>query len=96
MNAIRAYLAVAAIAIAGIAGAGVAEAKPAHPAKLVLKLCKPHDVTHTRYLGIRRIHHKLFRVYRVSVVHVDAHCHKSLVRVYKRYVPVMLHKKPVA
>ena len=88
MNALRAYLAAAAIALVGIAGAGAASAKPVLPAKLVLKLCHPHNETKVRYVGIKKIGHKYYRVYRITKIHVARHCHRHVIGVSYRYVPL--------
>jgi hypothetical protein len=99
MNALRASLAAVTIAIAGLA-AGTASAKPVNlplgPNKLVLKLCKPHLESHSRYLGIRKIGFRYYRVYRVTVVHVHANCTRHIVRVHYRYVPLPFFFKKAA
>jgi hypothetical protein len=99
MKSLRASLAALAIAVVGLS-AGAASAKPVNiplgPNKLILKLCKPHYESHSQYLGIKKIGFKFYRVYRVTVVHVNALCKKTLVRVHYRYVPLpwFFHKKP--
>jgi len=90
MNSLRASLAALAIAVVGLS-AGAAAAKPSIPLgpnKLILKLCKPHYESHSQYLGIKKIGFKYYRVYRVTVVYVNALCRKHIVRVYYRYVPL--------
>lgn len=90
MKSLRASLAALAIAVVGLS-AGAAAAKPSIPLgpnKLILKLCKPHYESHSQYLGIKKIGFRYYRVYRVTVVRVDALCHKHLVRVHYRYVPL--------
>lgn len=90
MNSLRASLAAIAIAVVGLS-AGAAAAKPGLPLgpnKLILKLCKPHFESHSRYLGIRKIGFRYYRVYRITVVHVHANCFKHVVRVHYRYVPL--------
>ncbi len=94
MNFFRASLAALAIAVAGAAGAGSASAKTLQP---IIHFCKPHYETHTQYIGIRHIGYRFYRVYRVVVDYVDIRCHKHIVRVYYRYVPLwFFHKKGVA
>src|SRR5262245_11576357 len=98
MNSLRASLAALAIAVVGLS-AGPASAKPSiqlGPNKLILKLCKPHFESHTQYLGIKKIGFRYYRVYRVTVVHVNANCTKHIVRVYYRYVPLPLFFKKAA
>jgi len=90
MKSLRASLAALAIAVVGLS-ADAAAAKPSIPLgpnKLILKLCKPHYESNSQYLGIRKIGFRYYRVYRVTVVRVDALCHKHLVRVHYRYVPL--------
>ena len=90
MKSLRASLAALAIAVVGLS-AGAAAAKPSIPLgpnKLILKLCKPHYESHSQYLGIKKIGFKYYRVYRVTVVYVNALCRKHIVRVHYRYVPL--------
>lgn len=99
MKSLRASLAALAIAVVGLSAVGAAEAKPSIPLgpnKLILKLCKPHYESHSQYLGIKKIGFKYYRVYRITVVYVNAFCKKHIVRVHYKYVPLpwFFHKKP--
>jgi hypothetical protein len=93
MKSLRASLAAAAIALIGIAGAGTASAKPLIPIgpnKLVLKLCYPHYETKVQFVGIRKIGHRFFRVYRVMTIWVDRLCRRHVVSVRYRLVPLFI------
>ena len=98
MKSLRASLAAIAIAVVGLS-AGAAAAKPSIPLgpnKLILKLCKPHYESNSQYLGIKKIGFRYYRVYRVTVVSVDALCRKHIVRVHYRYVPLPFFFKKAA
>jgi hypothetical protein len=98
MKSLRLSLAAVAMAVVGISAVG-ASAKPVYPLvpnKLILKLCKPHYETHSQYLGVRHIGYRYYRVYRITVVYVNAFCKKHIVRVHYRYVPLPFFFKKAA
>ena len=97
MKSLRLSLAALAMAVAGISASG-ASAAPINvgPNKLILKLCKPHFESHSQYLGIRKIGFRFYRVYRVVVTYTDIRCHKRIVRVHYRYVPLPFFFKKAA
>ena len=100
MKSLRASLAAlaaaTAVAVVGLSAAAAKPSIPLGPNKLILKLCKPHYESHSQYLGIKKIGFRYYRVYRVTVVSVDALCHKHLVRVHYRYVPLPFFFKKAA
>ena len=99
MKSLRLSLAALALAVIGISAAGASASPvnvPLGPNKLILKLCKPHYETNSQYLGIRKIGFRFYRVYRVTVVYVDLKCHKHLIRVHYRYVPLPFFFKKAA
>jgi hypothetical protein len=97
MKSLRLSLAALAMAVVGFSAAG-ASAGPINvlPNKLILKLCKPHYETHSQYLGIRHIGYRYYRVFRVVVTYTDIRCHKHIVRVHYRYIPLPFFFKKAA
>jgi hypothetical protein len=91
LSTVRTAIAAAALAIAGIAAAGSASAAPLNPAvapnKLAIKFCIPHVKKYTRYLGIKKIGYRYYRVYATYTIYTNRYCKKTIYVSYK-YVPL--------
>lgn len=90
MKSLRAYLAAAAIALIGIAGAGTASAKPVLVGPGILKLCRPHVETKVQYVGIVKIGFKFYKKYKITKIFVNRLCHKKVIFVGYKYIPLHL------